>query len=155
MKVIMTGPDFLIELVNKEGKIPIPVAAKKLNVNRAQITAWAEVLTRKGVVGIYYPLAGDGVLTKGGVKLTGAENTVKETKTSDDLILLMKEHTFLKFDKAVNKLVIEPDTLKKWVKELEEEDVIESETYFFGDIGLMKSNNFLNKLEEIEGKKKG
>ncbi len=152
MEIIETGADKLIELVDKKGRITIDHAAKELKVNKDQINKWAEVLIRNRIISVYYPLTGDGILTKGVNSLIekGLVEEEKETGTSDDLVKLMKNFHFLKYDRAVKKLNVEPDIVKKWVKELEDEDVIETETFFFGDIGIMKSDNFAKKLAEIE-----
>lgn len=154
MKAIKTGPDLLIELVERKERIPILEASKELKITKEQVTAWAEVLSSKGIIGLNYPLTGDGFLTKSGVILIGKDVLDKEMKTIDDLVFLMKEHTFLKFDNVVKKLSVDPDTVKKWISELVKDDVIETETFFFGDIGIMRSDNFAVRLAEVEKKKK-
>ncbi len=154
MKAIKTGPDLLIEFVEKKEKVPILEASKELKIPKEQVTSWAEVLSGKGIIGLNYPLTGGGILTKSGVVLTGKENPNKEMKTVDDLVFLMKEHTFLKFDNVVKKLSVDPNTVRKWISELVKEDVVETETFFFGDIGLIRSDNFAAKLAEVEKRKK-
>ena len=81
MKGIKTGIDRLIEMVNKEGKVPITKAAKELDIGKEQVSNWAETLSSKGVIELHYPLTGDGILIKG-EKVIGAEMTkIKTTMT--------------------------------------------------------------------------
>lgn len=64
VKIIETKIDQLIDIVEKDGSIPIPVLSKKLNVHPEQIERWARILEEHGIIEIEYPAIGPQKLRK-------------------------------------------------------------------------------------------
>ncbi|RLI98243.1 MAG: hypothetical protein DRO99_01165 [Candidatus Aenigmatarchaeota archaeon] len=59
---IETDVDKLYEMINKEGRISVEDAAKRLNVPAGSIEEWGRVLEEHGLAKVHYPAIGKPVL---------------------------------------------------------------------------------------------
>jgi len=64
VKTIETKIDQLIDIVEKNGSIPIPVLSRELKVPSEQIERWARILEEHGIIEIEYPAIGPPKLRK-------------------------------------------------------------------------------------------
>jgi Mn-dependent DtxR family transcriptional regulator len=53
-KYIETGPDRLLELVQKKGKVSVQEVATALKVSKELVEEWAVILDKKGLIKIDY-----------------------------------------------------------------------------------------------------
>jgi Mn-dependent DtxR family transcriptional regulator len=53
-KYIETGPDRLLELVQKKGKVSVQEVAAVLKVSKELVEEWAVILDKKGLIKIDY-----------------------------------------------------------------------------------------------------
>ncbi|HII72326.1 TPA: hypothetical protein HA265_06240 [Candidatus Woesearchaeota archaeon] len=85
-KVIETGVDKLVRLINEKGQISIKEAAKELGISVSNIEEWADFLEEEGVISIQSKLATT-YLTQRKVSKKDIVTKVKEAKQENEAVI--------------------------------------------------------------------